>query len=47
MLNFELLAQGGDHSIVKVCTVISDDLFGDTTFLVMDAKDVASTHLVK
>ena len=30
MLNLELLAQGGDHSIVKVCTVISDDPFRDT-----------------
>ena len=30
MLNPELLAQGGDHSIVKVCTVISDDPLGDT-----------------
>ena len=30
MLNLELLAQGGDHSIVKVCTVVSDDPFGDT-----------------
>ena len=30
MLNLELLTQSGDHSIVKVCTVISDDPFGDT-----------------
>ena len=30
MLNLELLAQSGDHSIVKVCTVFSDDPFGDT-----------------
>ena len=30
ILNFELLAQSGDHSIVKVCTVIGDDPFGDT-----------------
>ena len=30
MLNLELLTQGGDHSIVKVCTVISDDPFWDT-----------------
>ena len=29
MLNLELLAQGGDHSVVKVCTVVSDDPFGD------------------
>ena len=30
MLNLELLAQGGDHSIVEVRTVISDDPFWDT-----------------
>ena len=30
MLNLELFAQSGDYSIVKVCTVISDDPFGDT-----------------
>ena len=30
MLNLELLAQGGDHSIVKVCTIISDNSFWDT-----------------
>ena len=30
MLNLELLAQGGDHSIVKVGTIISDDPFWDT-----------------
>ena len=29
MLNLELLAQGGDHSIVKVYTIISDDPFWD------------------
>ena len=60
MLNLELLAQGSDHGIVKVCTIISNDPFGDTvpaneilldeagnTFLVTDAKEAASTHLVK
>ena len=30
MLNLELLAQGGDHSVVKVRTIISDDPFRDT-----------------
>ena len=30
MLNFELLAQGGDHSVVQVCTVVSNDPIGDT-----------------
>ena len=30
MLNLELLAQVGDHSIVKVYTVVSGDPFWDT-----------------
>ena len=30
MLNLELLAQGSDHIVVKVCTVVSDDPLGDT-----------------
>ena len=30
MWNLELFAQGGDHSVVKVYTVISDDPFWDT-----------------
>ena len=29
MLNLELLAQGGDHSVIKVCTIICDDPLGD------------------
>ena len=33
MLNLELLAQGVDHSVVKVCTVVSDDPFGDTVMV--------------
>ena len=30
MLNLKLLAQGGDHGIVKVGTIISNDPFWDT-----------------
>ena len=30
MLNLELLAQGGDHSVVEICTIVSDDPFWDT-----------------
>ena len=30
MLNLEFLAQGGDHSVVNICTIISDDPFRDT-----------------
>ena len=29
MLNLELLAQSDDHSVVKGCTVVSNDPFGD------------------
>ena len=30
MLDFELLAQGSDHSVVEICTIVSDDPFRDT-----------------
>ena len=30
MLDLELLAQGDDHSIVQVCTIICDDPLRDT-----------------
>ena len=30
MLDLELLAQGGDHSFVDICTIVSDDPFWDT-----------------
>ena len=30
MLDLEFLAQGGDHSVVKICTIVSDDPFLDT-----------------
>ena len=30
MLNLELLAQSGDHSVVQVCTIVRDDPVGDT-----------------
>ena len=29
MLNLELLAQGSDHGIIKVCTVVGDDPIRD------------------
>ena len=46
MLNLELLAQGGDHSIVKVCTVISDDPFGDTVPANKVLFDEAGNHIL-
>ena len=30
MLNLEFLAQGGDHNVVEICTIISDNPFRDT-----------------
>ena len=30
MLNLELLVQGGDHSVVEICTIVSDNPFRDT-----------------
>ena len=30
MLDLELLAQGGDHSVIEICTIVSDDPFWDT-----------------
>ena len=46
MLNFELLAQSGDHSIVKVCTVISDNPFGDTVPAYKVLLDEADNHIL-
>ena len=30
MLDLELLAQCGDHSVVEICTIVNDDPFWDT-----------------
>ena len=30
MLNLELLAQGGDHSVIQVCTIVCNDPLRDT-----------------
>ena len=30
MMNLELLAQGGDHSVVEICTIVYDDSLWDT-----------------
>ena len=43
MLNLELLAQGGDHSIVKVRTIISDNPFWDTVSVNEILLDEAAT----
>ena len=46
MLNLELLAQGGDHSVVQVCTVISDDPLGDTVPANKVLFDEAGNHIL-
>ena len=30
MMNLKLLAQGGDHSVDEICTIVNDDPFRDT-----------------
>ena len=44
--NLELLAQGGDHSVIKVCTVISDDPFGDTVPIDQVLLDEAGNNIL-
>ena len=42
MLNLELLTQGGDHSVVAICTIISDDPFQDVVLaneILLDETD--------
>ena len=42
MLNLELLAQGSDHSVIKVRTIVGDDPFGDavlTNEVLLDEAD--------
>ena len=46
MLNFELFVQGGDHSIVKVRTFVSDDPFGDTVSANKILFDEAGNHIL-
>ena len=46
MLNLELLAQGGNHNIVKVCTVVSDDPFGDTVLANNILLDEAGNNIL-
>ena len=46
MLNLELLAQSGDHSIVKVCTIVSDNPFGDTVPINKVLLDEAGNNIL-
>ena len=45
MLNLELFAQGCDHSVVHVYTVISDDPVGDTILANEVLLDEAGNHI--
>ena len=45
MLNLELLAQSGDHSVVQVCTVVRDDPVGDTIPAYEVLLDEAGNHI--
>ena len=46
MLNLELLAQSGDHSIVQICSVVSDDPVGDTIPAYEVLLDEAGNHIL-
>ena len=46
MLNLELLAQSGDHSIVQIRTIVSDDLVGDTIPTYEVLLDEAGNHIL-
>ena len=45
-LNLELLAQYGDHSVVEICTIVSDDTFGDTVPTNEVLLDEAGNHIL-
>ena len=46
MLSLKLLAQSGDHSIVHVCNVVSDDPFKDTILANEVLLDEAGNHIL-
>ena len=46
MLNLELLAQSGDHSVVQVRTVVSNNSVGDTIPAYEVLLDEASNHIL-
>ena len=46
MLNFELFAQSGDHSVVQVCTIIRNDSVRNTVPANEVLLDEASNHIL-
>ena len=46
MLDLELLAQSGDHSVVQICTVIHDNPVGDTIPAYEILLDEAGNHIL-
>ena len=46
MLNLELLAQGGDHSVVEIFTIVSDNPFRDTIPANEILLNEASNHIL-
>ena len=46
MLNLELFAQGGNHSVIQVCTVVRDDPVGDTIPAYEVLFDEAGNHIL-
>ena len=45
MINLELFAQSGDHSIIHICTVVSDDPVGNTIPAYEVLLDEAGNHI--
>ena len=45
MINLELLAQSGDHSIIQICTVVCDDPVGYTIPTYEVLLDEAGNHI--
>ena len=46
MINLELLAQSGDHSIVQVCTIVGDDSVRDAIPANEVLLDEAGHHIL-
>ena len=46
MINLELLAQVGDHSVVQICIVVRDNPVGDTISAYEVLLDEAGNHIL-
>ena len=47
MINLELFAQSGDHSIVQICIVVCDDPVGDAVPAYEVLLDEAGNHIFR